>query len=150
MFQGVEEHDDPESTLAVRLARRIKKDASPITLALISMVIADIAFAVDSIPAAFAITTDAFAIWAANAFALLGMSALFVLVRGLVERFRYLSQTIAIVLGIVAVKLLIEDWVKISPVVSLGIVAIAFAAGITASLVQDKRLGLQPSPSSRS
>jgi tellurite resistance protein TerC len=154
MFQGVEQHDDPESTFAVRLARRIKSDASPLTLALLSMVFADIAFAIDSIPAAFAITTDAFAIWAANAFALLGMSALFVLVAGLVERFRYLSQTISIVLGIVAVKLLIEDWVKIGPVVSLAIVAIAFAVGITASLVQDRRLALrpppQPSPSSRS
>jgi tellurite resistance protein TerC len=143
MFQGVEEHDDPESTIAVRLARRIKKDASPITLALISMVIADIAFAVDSIPAAFAITTDAFVIWAANAFALLGMRALFVLVEGLVRRFRYLSQTIAVVLGIVAVKLLIEEWVKIGAVVSLGIVAVAFAVGITASLVQDRRLALR-------
>jgi len=144
MLNGVDDHADPETSFPVRMARRIKSDASPITLALISMVVADIAFAVDSIPAAFAITTDAFAIWMANAFALLGMRALFVLVEGLIERFRYLSQTIAIVLGVVAVKLLIEDFVKIGPVVSLGIVAACFAVGIAASLAQDRRLAADP------
>src|SRR6476620_7163743 len=120
MFSGVSEPTDPDRTFAVRMARRIKHDATPTTLALLSLVFADIAFAIDSIPAAFAITDDAFVIWAANAFALLGRRALFVLVEGLVARFRYLSQTIAIVLGIVAVKLLIEDLVKIGPVASLG------------------------------
>ena len=140
MFKGVEEHADPESSLAVRLARRVKRDASPLTLALISMVFADIAFAVDSIPAAFAITTDALVIWAANAFALLGLRALFVLVEGLVKRFRYLSQTIAVVLGVVALKLLAADLVEIGPVLSLAVVAAAFAVGIGASLAQDRRL----------
>src|SRR3712207_3497601 len=145
MFRGsVDEDHDAESTLAVRLARRIKKDASPLTLALMSMVFADIAFAIDSIPAAFAITTDALPIWAANAFALLGMRALFVLVEGLVHRFRYLSQTVAVVLAIIAVKLLIEDLVKIGPVVSLAIVAGAFAIGIAASVAQDRRLSADP------
>src|SRR4051794_4129271 len=144
MFRGVEEHADPESTFAVRLARRVKRDASPLTLALLSMVFADIAFAVDSIPAAFAITTDALVIWAANAFALLGMRALFVLVEGLVDRFRYLSQTIAVVLAIVALKLLAEDLVKVGPVVSLALVLGAFAVGMTASVAQDRRLAADP------
>jgi tellurite resistance protein TerC len=139
MFQGVEDQADPEQTFAVRMARRIRKDASPITLALLSMVFADIAFAVDSIPAAFAITTDSLVIWTANAFALLGMRALFVLVEGLVARFRYLGQTIAVVLAVVAVKLLIEDLVKVSAPVSLGIVLAAFAVGIVTSLVADRR-----------
>jgi tellurite resistance protein TerC len=139
IFKGVGHDQDPEQTAPVRIARRIKPDASPLTLALISIVFADIAFAIDSIPAAFAITTDAFAIWIANAFALLGMRALFVLVEGLVRRFRYLDQTIAIVLGIVGVKLLIEDLVHIGPVVSLGIVVIAFAVGMTASVIADRR-----------
>jgi len=145
IFQGIEEHSDPESSAAVRLARRIKSDASPMTLAVLSMVFADIAFAVDSIPAAFAITTDAFVIWAANAFALLGLRALFVLVEGLVKRFRYLSQTIAVVLALVAVKLLIEDLVKIGPLVSLAIVAVAFAVGIWASIAADRREAAQES-----
>ena len=63
------------------------------------MIFADIAFAIDSIPAAFAITRDPFLIWMGNVFALLGLRALFVLVEGLVRRFRYLDETIAIVLG---------------------------------------------------
>ena len=65
----------------------------------------DIAFAVDSIPAAFAITRDSVLIWMGNIFALLGLRALFVLVEGLIRRFRYLDETIAVVLAVVAVKL---------------------------------------------
>ncbi len=80
-----------------------------------AVVFADIAFAIDSIPAAFAITRDPFLIWMGNVFALLGLRALFVLVEGLIARFRYLDETIAVVLGVVGVKLLIEDLVKVGP-----------------------------------
>ena len=139
MYRGVGEHVDPEKTLAVRGVRRVFPGASTFTLALASMVAADIAFAVDSIPAAFAITTDSFAIWTANAFALMGLRALFVLVEGLIRRFRYLDETIAIVLGIIAVKLLIEDVVHISPVASLAMVFTAFTIGIVASIIADRR-----------
>ena len=74
-----------------------------------------------------------------NAFALLGLRALFVLVEGLIARFRYLDETIAVVLALVAVKLLIEDLIKIGPVASLAGVALAFTVGIVASLVADRR-----------
>ena len=97
-----------------------RRYATPIFLCLAAIVFADIAFAIDSIPAAFAITRDPLLIWMGNVFALLGMRALFVLVESLVARFRYLDETIAIVLGLVGVKLLIEDLVKIGPVASLG------------------------------
>ena len=97
-----------------------KRHVTPIFLCLAAIVAADIAFAVDSIPAAFAITTDPLIIWAGNVFALLGLRALFVLVEGLIKRFRYLDETIAVVLGLVAVKILIEPLVKIGPVASLG------------------------------
>ena len=79
--------------------------ATPLFLCLAAMVFADIAFAIDSIPAAFGITRDPFLIWMGNVFALLGLRALFVLVEGLIKRFRYLDETIAIVLAVVAVKL---------------------------------------------
>jgi tellurite resistance protein TerC len=102
-------------------------------------VAADIAFAVDSIPAAFAITRDSALIWMGNVFALLGLRALFVLVEGLIRRFRYLDQTIAVVLALVAIKLLIEDIYKIGPIASLAMVAVAFAIGIIASIVADRR-----------
>jgi tellurite resistance protein TerC len=102
-------------------------------------VFADIAFAIDSIPAAFAIPRDPLLIWMGNVFALLGMRALFVLVESLVARFRYLDETIAIVLGMVGVKLLIEDLVKIGPVASLAGIAAAFTIGILASIRGDRR-----------
>jgi tellurite resistance protein TerC len=157
ILRGVDEGVDPDKNLMVRAVRRIfpvsgefhdhhwfvkidgKRHATPIFLCLAAIVAADIAFAVDSIPAAFAITQDSVLIWMGNIFALLGLRALFVLVEGLIRRFRYLDETIAVVLALVGVKLLIEDWVHIGPELSLALVGVAFAIGITASLIADKR-----------
>ena len=116
-----------------------RRTLTPLALALAAIVAADIAFAVDSIPAAFAITDDALVIWAANGFALLGLRALFVLVEELIRRFRYLNQTVAVVLGVVAVKLLIEDLYKVPPAGSLAIVLGLFAGGIVLSILADRR-----------
>jgi tellurite resistance protein TerC len=156
VFRGVGESVDPDRNLLVRAVRRFfpvssdmhyryfvredgQRKATPLLLCLAAVVFADIAFAVDSIPAAFAITRDPFLIWMGNVFALLGLRALFVLVEGLVRRFRYLDQTIAFVLGAVAVKLAIEEWVPIGPVASLAGIAVLFAIGIVASVVADRR-----------
>ena len=103
------------------------------------MVATDFAFAFDSFPAAFAITRDSVLICMGNVFALLGMRALFVLVEGMIRRFRYLDETIAVVLALVAVKLLLEDVYKLGPVASLGVVAVCFVVGIVASIVADRR-----------
>jgi tellurite resistance protein TerC len=130
---------DPERSLSVRAVRKIYPGASTWALCLVAMVAADIAFAIDSIPAAFGITRDSVLIWMGNVFALLGMRALFVLVQVLIERFKYLDETIAVVLGLVGVKLLIEDWVKLGAVSSLAMVFICFAVGIAASLRAEKR-----------
>ena len=131
---------DPEKTPMVRIARRILGDkGTPVVVCLVSIILADIAFAIDSIPAAFGVTRDGFTIWMGNVFALLGLRALFVLVEGLAKRFRYLDETIAAVLAIVGVKLLIEDLVKIGPVASLGIILVAFAIGIGLSVRADRR-----------
>jgi tellurite resistance protein TerC len=157
ILRGVDEDMDPGRGLFVRAVRKVfpvsddfdgahfftrvdgRRAATPLLLALVSVVAADLAFAVDSIPAAFAITTDSFTIWAANAFALLGLRSLFALVEELIKRFRYLDETIAVVLALVAVKLLIEDLVHVGPVVSLALVLVSFAVGITASVVADRR-----------
>ena len=157
IFRGVAENVDPDRNLMVRLVRRLypvtgefhgkhwfvnrdgRRYATPIFICLAAIVFADLAFAIDSIPAAFAITREPFLIWMGNVFALLGLRALFVLVEGLIARFRYLDETIAIVLGVVGVKLLIEDVVKIGPVGSLAIIAVLFTGGIIASLVADRR-----------
>jgi tellurite resistance protein TerC len=157
IWRGVAENVDPDKNLVVRLVRKVfpvsddyhgnswfhriddKLHATPLFLCLAAIVAADIAFAIDSIPAAFGITRDEFVIWMGNVFALLGLRALFVLVEGLMKRFRYLDETIAIVLGLVGVKLLIEEWVHIGPVVSLLIVIVAFALGMIASVIGDRR-----------
>jgi tellurite resistance protein TerC len=159
VWRGVEENVDPDRNLMVRLVRRVfpvigtyhghrwlvreggVRYATPLLLCLAAVVFADIAFAVDSIPAAFAITRDPLLIWMGNVFALLGLRALFVLVEGAIRRFRYLDETIAVVLGLVAVKLLTEDLVHVSPEASLAVVALAFAVGIWLSLRADRRLG---------
>jgi tellurite resistance protein TerC len=159
IFNGVDDNVDPDRNLLVRLVRRFypvsskfhgpkwfvregeppRRHATPLFLCLAAVVFADIAFAIDSIPAAFAITRDPFLIWMGNVFALLGLRALFVLVEGLIRRFRYLDETIAVVLGVVGVKLLIEDAVKIGPLASLAIIAFLFTVGIVASLIADSR-----------
>jgi tellurite resistance protein TerC len=157
ILQGVDENVDPDRNYVVRLVRKVfpvapdhhdgrwfeavggRRHVTPVFLCLAAIVAADIAFAVDSIPAAFAITRDSVLIWMGNVFALLGLRALFVLVEGLIRRFRYLDETIAVVLALVAVKLLLEDVYKIGPLGSLAIVALAFAGGILASVVADRR-----------
>ena len=157
ILRGVDEKIDPDTNVIVRGVRKLfpvtrgfrdahwftredgKRHTTPLFLCLVAIVAADIAFAVDSIPAAFAITRDPLLIWMGNVFALLGLRALFVLVEGLIRRFRYLDETIAIVLAVVAVKLLIEDLVEIGPLVTLAGVALLFAGGIVASIVADRR-----------
>jgi tellurite resistance protein TerC len=157
IWRGVAENVDPDRNLMVRLVRRfypvtgefhgghwfVRRDgrryATPLFLCLAAIVFADIAFAIDSIPAAFAITRDPLIIWMGNVFALLGLRALFVLVESLVARFRYMDETIAIVLGLVGVKLLVEDLVEVGPLASLGVIVVAFTVGIVLSLRADRR-----------
>jgi tellurite resistance protein TerC len=139
ILRGVDESVDPEKTISVRVVRRIYPNASTWALCLSAIVAADIAFAIDSIPAAFGITREATLIWMGNIFALLGLRALFVLVEELIRRFRYLDQTIAIILGLVGMKLLVEEWVKVGAVASLAVVFACFTVGIGASIWADRR-----------
>ncbi len=136
--KGGAEDVDPDRQLAVRAARRIVPRASNFVLCLVAFIAADIAFAVDSIPAAFAITRESFLIWMANVFALVGMRSLFVLVKGLMQRFRYFDQTIGAVLAVVAIKLLLENVVEISPILSLLSVLVVLLVGGAASVLGDR------------
>lgn len=153
--KGLGESVDVERNFMIRAVRRIfpveasdhggrwfmrkggRLHTTPIFLCFVGLIFTDIVFAIDSIPAAFAISRDTFIIWSANVFALLGLRALIVLVDRLIERFRYLDQTIGVVLGVIAVKLVLEEAgvIHIDPLVSLGIVVAIFAAGILASIV---------------
>jgi tellurite resistance protein TerC len=108
-------------------------------LALMAMVAADVTFAVDSIPAALGITHDPAPIWLANATALLGLIPLLVLVRALVRRFRYMRQTLAVVLALIGLRLLAESTVSVGPAASLAVIVLVLAVGVVISAIADRR-----------
>ena len=125
-------HDmDPENTRVMKVVRKITPDsASNFVLCLVAIAAFDVMFAIDSIPAIFAITTDTYIVFAANAFSLLGMVSLYFLLDGLLDRFIYLSKGLAVILGYVALKLLLAEvvhppeWVNLVVVVAtLGVAA---------------------------
>jgi len=105
-----DEELDPENTRIMKVVRRVTPEGTTnFVLALVAVAAFDVLFAIDSIPAIFAITRDTYVVFAANAFSLLGMVSLYFLLDTLLARFRYLSQGLALILGYVALKLLLED-----------------------------------------
>ena len=141
MFVRGEEEPDPARSPAVRLARRVYPGATPATMCLVAALVADLIFAVDSIPTAFAITRDPLLIILGNAFALLGLKSLFSLSEALSARLRYLDRTIAILLAAIGVKLLLEGALHIGPAASIAGIAVILTVGIVASLVANRRDG---------
>ena len=108
--------------------------------ALAGIALVDIVFAVDSVPAILAITSDTFIVFAANAFALLGLRPLFFLVAELVERLYYLKTALAALLVFIGAKMALAEFVgKIGPEISLPIIAAILGTGVIASLVRDRR-----------
>jgi tellurite resistance protein TerC len=103
--------------------------------------VVDIIFAVDSVPAILAITTDTFVVFAANAFALLGLRPLFFFVADLVERLYYLKAALAVLLMFIAAKMVVGELMgKVGPVYSLAGVFLILGTGVVASLVRQRRL----------
>jgi len=109
--------------------------ATPLFLVLIIVETTDLIFALDSIPAIFAITTDAFLVYTSNIFAILGLRSLYFLLAGVIDKFRYLKLGLAIVLTFVGVKMLIEGFVHIPTGISLGIVGAILVIAVAASLL---------------
>jgi tellurite resistance protein TerC len=107
--------------LFVRNAGRVF--ATPLFLVLLIVELADVTFALDSIPAVFGITRDPFIVYTSNVFAILGLRALYFLLAGVLERLRYLDQGLAFVLMYVGAKMLAEPWLHIPAQISLGVVA---------------------------
>jgi len=108
--------------------------ATPLLLALVLVEVTDVIFAVDSIPAIFAITTDPFIVLTSNLFAILGLRAMYFLLADLGNRFPLLKYGLAAILVFVGSKMLIVEWVKIPVLVSLGVVAAILAISVVASL----------------
>ena len=160
MFFTRNHEDSPEDSKLLRWARRVipstprydgerfftrengKRLATPLFMAFLLIELSDVIFAVDSIPAIFAITTDPFIVFTSNIFAILDLRSMFFLLAGLVDKFRYLKVGLSVVLVFVGVKMLIVDVYKIPPGLSLGIIVVILGSSIWASLAASKREAL--------
>ena len=128
---------------------RIRRFATPLLLALVMIEIADVFFAVDSVPAVFAITTDPYIVYTSNIFAILGLRALFFALAAIIHRFEYLKQALAILLIFIGSKVFLADLMgleKFPPAVSLGITFAILGAGVAWSLWRTR--GDSPPPPS--
>jgi tellurite resistance protein TerC len=140
MYRHRNEVSDPSQGWAMRLLRKLvpgtdkldgahftvvengRRLATPLLTALMLVEVSDVIFAVDSIPAIFAVTRDPFIVFTSNIFAILGLRSLFFLLAGLVERFAYLKVGLAAVLVFVGAKMAAVDFVKVPPAVSLAVI----------------------------
>jgi tellurite resistance protein TerC len=116
-----------------------KRLATPLFFALVLIEVTDVIFAVDSIPAIFAVTQDPYIVFTSNIFAILRLRSLYFLLAGVVEKFTYLKPSLAVVLLFVGTKMTLVDVVKIHPAVSLGVVVVILATGIAASALKARR-----------
>ena len=150
LFAGDEEVD-PSKNLFVRLFRRIypvtpdfhgakffvvqdgKRAMTPLFLTLVVVESTDLLFAVDSIPAVFAVTREPFLVFTSNIFAILGLRSLYFTLAGLMERFRHVKMALVFILAYVGVKMMLSNHYKIPDLLSLSIIATALAIGVAAS-----------------
>jgi tellurite resistance protein TerC len=107
---------------------------TPLLLALVAVELTDIVFALDSVPAAFAVTDRSFIIYSANVFALLGLRSLFVVLASALTRIRYLRFGLAGVLALAGIKMIASRWVHVPALLSVGAIALCIAAAVLASL----------------
>lgn len=161
LLRGAEDDVDPGRSLAVRLLRRIvpvtdeyhggkflvrqtgKLVATPLLAVVAAIEAADIVFAVDSVPAVLAVSDEAFIVYASNAFAILGLRSLYFLLSGMLERFHQLSRALAFILAFVGIKLFLQAGhetvstaiPEVPSLLSLGVIVVALAVGVMASLV---------------
>jgi tellurite resistance protein TerC len=154
----------PERSAAFRALRRVvpatprfdgsrfftiengKRVATPLFFALALIELSDVVFAVDSIPAIFAVTDDPYIVFTSNIFAILGLRSLYFLLAGFVERFTYLKPSLALVLVFVGTKMAAVDVVKVPAGVSLAVILSILGAGVAASILRARRESAQPAP----
>jgi tellurite resistance protein TerC len=164
LFRHRDQDPEVDENVVVRLTRRLipvtpdhhggrmfirldgRRAATPLFIALIAIGSSDLLFALDSIPAVFGVTDEAFIVFAANAFALLGLRALYFLVTGLLDRLVYLSTGLSLILAFIGVKLLLhwghlqDDSVpEVATSTSLVVIFIVLAVTVVASLLKSRR-----------
>lgn len=157
MLRTEDDQFDPSRSTLVRMARRIypvterldgerfftiengARAATPLFFTLLLVDFADVVFAVDSIPAIFAVTQDPFIVFTSNAFAILGLRCLYFAIAGLLVMFTYLKFSLVFILGFVGVKMLLHHHVQISQMLSLAVIVGILIAGIAVSLYVSRR-----------
>jgi tellurite resistance protein TerC len=164
LYQHWDEDPDTDDNRMVRLVRRVmpvtdefheeklfikkagKRYATPMFLVIIAIASTDLLFALDSIPATFGVTSEPFLVFSANAFALLGLRALYFLLKGLLDKLIYLSLGLAFILIFIGIKLVLiyfhelYEWVpKISTNFSLIVIASILVIATVASLLKSKK-----------
>jgi tellurite resistance protein TerC len=160
IVSGKDEHSDPNDTKTMRLFRRFvpsvdhydgqkmftrvdgKRFATPLLAVLVIVEVTDVVFAVDSVPAVLAVSREQFIVFASNAWAILGLRALYFLLADMRERFVYMPHTISALLIYVGAKMTVA-WrgFHIPVAISLAIIVTFLATGVIASLVANKRKG---------
>ncbi|HEV7555987.1 MAG TPA: TerC/Alx family metal homeostasis membrane protein [Kofleriaceae bacterium] len=110
--------------------------ATPLLVALVAIELADVVFAIDSIPAAFAITEEPFIVYSSNVFAVLGLRALYIVVARALTELRYLRFGLAMVLAFAGAKMLAAPWISISPMASIAAIGAIVGTAIIASVVR--------------
>jgi tellurite resistance protein TerC len=159
MARGGEMEVHPDRNPVIRLMRRVvpvsseprgqrflvreagRWVATPLLAALVVVETMDVVFAIDSVPAIFAITDDVFIVFTANVFAILGLRALYFLLAGTIPRFAYLQLGLAVILVFVGAKMFLTDVGKLPVWVSLGVIAAVLATSIVASVWRGRRGG---------
>jgi tellurite resistance protein TerC len=157
MLRSEEEQFDPGKSVLVRLARRVypvtdrldgerffttvdgARAATPLFVTLLLVDFADVVFAVDSIPAIFAVTQEPFIVFTSNAFAILGLRSLYFAVAGLMMMFKYIKLSLIFILAFVGVKMMLHHHLEIAHSISLGVIVAFLAIGIVASLWSTRR-----------
>jgi tellurite resistance protein TerC len=157
MLVMAEKEPDLEKNPVLRFARRhlrisdghhgekftVMKDGvryfTPLFLVLILIETSDVVFAVDSIPAIFAITTDPFIVFTSNIFAIMGLRALYFLLADVADRFHLLKYGLAMVLTFIGAKMLIAPWYHVPVQASLAIVFVLIASSVAASLIATRQ-----------
>jgi tellurite resistance protein TerC len=155
--RGKEQDVHPEKNIAIKLLRTFmpvaheysenrffifvknKRYATPLLVVVLVLGTTDVFFAVDSIPAVLAVTTDPFIVYTSNVFAVLGLRSLFFAISGLMKLFHHLQYGLAVILGFVGIKMLITDLYKINIGASLVFIASVIALSIIASLIWPKK-----------
>jgi tellurite resistance protein TerC len=127
---SVSEYHGPRFTIV----RAGKRYATPLLIVLLLIEWTDLVFAIDSIPAIFAVTSDPFIVFTSNIFAILGLRSMFFLLQGVIAKFHLLKPALAAVLLFVGGKMLLIDFVKVPVELSLGVVAGIIALGVVGSL----------------